>query len=148
MNWIPLLRRLGRHALRLIPSEPLRTPAPKRARPTPDGQLRLHLFSADFDGPEEAHRFCFIAPGADLPVDLTRELTGAFIDTDEVEMIHGDIPTRLIEFLSEQEADDIVLRMAGDNTLILITEHAFGGLPYELDDTDRLTYLGPQLVAV
>ena len=44
--------------------------------------------------------------------------------------------------------NDIILRLSGDNTLIIITEDAFGGLPYDLDDTDRLTYLGPLIVAV
>ncbi len=148
MNWFGLLRRIARLSVRLIPSEPIRRAAPSPAKPTAPDQLRLHLFGADFDSAEAAHRFCYIAPGPDLPVDLTRELTGAFIDTDEVEMIHDDIFPRLCEFLPEAEADDIMLRLAGDNTLILITEHAFGGLPYDLDDTDRLTYLGPQVVAV
>ncbi len=148
MNWGIVLRLIARNAWRLIPSEPLRLTTKTAPKPTAPDQLRLHLFGADFGSAEEAHRFCYIAPGPDLPVDLTRELTGAFIDTDEVEMIHGDILPRLCEFLSEAEADDILLRLSGDNTLILITENAFGGLPYDLDDTDRLTYLGPQIVAI
>ncbi len=148
MNRVNILRRVMRLAPRLIPSEPLRRKSPTPARPTPPGKLRLHLLSTDFGSAEEAHRFCYIAPGPDLPVDLTRELAGAFIDTDEVEMIHGDIAARLAEFLTEAEADDIVLRMLGDNTLILVTENAFGGLPYELEDTNRLTYLGTQIVEV
>ena len=31
---------------------------------------------------------------------------------------------------------------------IILTENAFGGLPYDLDDTAYLTYLGPQVVNV
>lgn len=148
MNWGHLIRKIGRNAVSLIPSEPIRPASAVPAKPTADGQMRLHLFSADFDNAEAAHRFCYIAPGPDLPVDLTRDLTGAFIDTQEVEMIHGDIRSRLLEFLTDKQADDVILRMSGDNTLILITELAFGGLPYDLNDTDRLTYLGPQIVEV
>ena len=41
-----------------------------------------------------------------------------------------------------------MLRLGADNSLIIITELAFGGLPYTLDDTDTLTYLGAIVVDV
>ncbi len=143
-----LVRIAFRNAHRLIPSEPIRRKPPDPPLPTVSSQLRLHLFGSHFDDSAGAETFCYDIPAPDLPTALNRELKGAFIDPNEVEVIWGDIKSRLMEFLSAQDADDVLLRLAGDNTLIIITEHAFGGLPYELDDTDQLTYLGSQLVDV
>ena len=152
MNWQGLFLRLARlasrNAHRLIPSEPLGRDEPVPARPTDNTHLRLHLFGAHFDSLADARAFCYATAGPELPVALTRELEGAFIDTDEVEVVHGEIAARLAEFLTPNEADDIILRLADDNTLIILTENAFGGLPYDLNDTDHLTYLGPQIVAI
>lgn len=152
MNWQGLMFRLfrlaARHAHRLIPSEPLRRDEPVPAAATDANHMRLHLFAASFDNASQARAFCFERAGPDLPVQLTRELEGAFIDTQEVEVVHDDIAARLTEFLSADEVEDILLRLEGDNTLIILTEYAFGGLPYELDDTAHLTYLGAQVVDV
>ena len=145
MNWFNVAMRVLRMSQQIRRRLPAGTKIPPKA-PGPD-RLRLHLFSADFANAAEAEAFAF-AGDEDRPTALNRSLTGAMIDTAEVEVVHGDIDTRLAEFLDPGEADDILLRMAGDNTLIIVTEHAFGGLPYDLNDTDRLTYLGPTLVDV
>ncbi len=114
----------------------------------PEDKLRLHLFGADFDDAASARQFCYGSGKPNAPEPLTMELEGAFIDTAHVEVIHGRITERLLEFLDDREADDVLVRLGGDNTLIIITEEAFGGLPYSLDDTDTLTYLGEQIVNV
>jgi hypothetical protein len=113
-----------------------------------EDKLRLHLFGADFDSAASAQQFCFGSGKPNAPEPLTMELEGAFIDTAHVEVVHGRITERLLEFLDDAEADDVLLRLGGENTLIIITEDAFGGLPYSLDDSDRLTYLGEQIVDV
>ncbi|SEM98228.1 hypothetical protein SAMN04488003_107100 [Loktanella fryxellensis] len=156
MNLVGLMNRLLRYAARrglrdarlLIPSESLQTDDPHVPVRQDDGSLQLHLFSANFDDRAAADAFCAAPPGTDQPSRLTRELDGAFIDESEVEVIHGDILARLQEFLPPSEADDILLRLAGDDTLIVVTENAFHGLSYTLDDTATLTYLGPVTVAV
>lgn len=143
-----ILRRGLRQAVQLIPSEPWRRREPVPRPPVGPARMRLHLFSATFADAAHARAFCFAPPQADAPVQLTQELAGAFIDTAEVEVVSEPIRARLDEFLTPPEAKEVLLRMAGDNTLIIITENAFGGLPYDLDDTATLTYLGEQVVAV
>ena len=148
-RWQRLIGRLARLGLRAIdPATPTGDPAPTPPDAPPPGQLRLHLFGANFDSPAEAERFCYEPPQPDYPVALTRELAGAYIDTGEVEVIHAPHLPRLLEFLDADEADDILLRLGADTTLILLTERAFGGMPYTLDDTETLTYLGATLVEV
>lgn len=121
-------------------------PVPPDALPI--DRLRLHLFGATFQNQAAADQFCYEVPQPDYPEQLTRELDGAFIDTAQVEVICGPILLRLQEFLSNADADDILLRLGADNSLIIITELAFGGLPYQLDDTETLTYLGAIVVDV
>ena len=146
------LRYIARRGLRdvakLIPSESTRLEEPHRPVRLDEEHLQLHLFGANFDTQTAADAFCSAPPGTDLPSPLTQELSGAFIDEAEVEVIHGAIQPRLLEFLSAEEADDVMLRLAGDDTLIVITENAFGGFPYTLDDTRHLTYLGHIIVRV
>ena len=43
---------------------------------------------------------------------------------------------------------DLIEEIDGQNTLIIIAEPAFGDLPYQLGDTDILTYMGPQVVNI
>ena len=145
-----LLRYIARRGLRdvakLIPSERTREAEPEPPEPTPKGTLRLHLFGANFDSEAEAIAFC--TETEEVPSTLTRQLTGAFVDHSQVEVIHAPVAPRLAEFLTDEERDDVELRLAGDNTLILLTEHAFGGLSYTLDDTPDMTYLGEVIVRV
>ena len=156
MNLTGLLNRLMRYIARrglrdmakLIPSESTRLEEPTRPVHLDAEHLQLHLFGANFDTRADAEQFCTAPPGTDLPSALTRELDGAFIDEAEVEVVHGNNQARLLEFLAQDEADDIMLRLAGDDTLIIITENAFHDLPYVLDDTTHLTYLGHIVVTV
>ncbi len=156
MNLTALLNRLMRYVARrglrdvakLIPSESTRLEQPHRPVHLEEGNLQLHLFGANFDSQEQAETFCSAPSGTDLPSQLTQELDGAFIDEAEVEVVRGDIQRRLLEFLSTEEADDVLLRLAGDDTLIIITENAFNEMPYTLDDTAHLTYLGHIVVVV
>jgi hypothetical protein len=133
---------------RINPSESARLPEAKRPKPQPAGKMKLHLFGANFDSQAAADRFCYAPTGTDEPSTMTQQLEGAFIDEAQVEAVHLDIRARLNEFLGEEEADDIMLRLSSDNTLIILTEVAFGGFPYTLDDTDTLTYLGVTTVDV
>lgn len=156
MNLTALLNRLMRYvarrglrdAAKLIPSESTMLEQPHRPVHLDPDHMQLHLFGANFASQADAETFCTAPPGTDLPSDLTQELDGAFIDEAEVEVIHGGIQSRLQEFLSGDETDDILLRLAGDDTLIIITENAFHDLPYTLDDTRHLTYLGHIVVPV
>ncbi|WP_386679593.1 hypothetical protein [Loktanella sp. R86503] len=156
MNMNALMNRMMRYVARrglrdlkkLIPSESTRLEQPHAPVHLDAAHLQLHLFGANFPSHSEAAAFCAPPPGSDLPSRLTQELDGAFIDENEVEVVHNDIQTRLLEFLPAQEADDIMLRLAGDDTLIIITENAFHDLPYNLDDTEHLTYLGHIIVEV
>ena len=156
MNLTALLNRLVRYvarrglrdAAKLIPSENTMREQPHAPVHLDPGHLQLHLFGANFPTRAEAEAFCTAPAGTDLPSRLTQELEGAFIDEAEVEVVHGNIQSRLLEFLSPGEADDILLRLAGDDTLIIITENAFHDLPYTLDDTRHLTYLGHIVVPV
>ncbi len=141
-------RRGLRDVARIIPSESNRVAQPQEPVHQTRGELQLHLFAGNFPSQTAADAFCAAPPGIDQPSRLTVELDGAFIDEAEVEVIHGDIQTRLLEFLTGDETDDILLRLAGDSTLILITENAFHDLPYTLDDTPHLTYLGHIIVTV
>lgn len=136
------------NASAIDPSGTNRVPQPQPPEPTPPGKLRLHLFGATFADQGVADRFCYEVPQPDYPEPLTRELDGAFINTEQVEVVCGPVLPRLQEFLSAGEADDIMLRLGADNSLIIITELAFGGMPYTLDDTDTLTYLGAIMVDV
>ncbi|WP_341223455.1 hypothetical protein [Loktanella salsilacus] len=156
MNMNFLLNRLMRYVARrglrdlkkLIPSESTRLEQPHAPVHLDEAHLQLHLFGANFPSRSEADAFCTPPPGTDLPSRLTQELDGAFIDENEVEVVHGDILARLLEFMPSDEADDIMLRLAGDDTLIMITENAFHDLPYTVDDTEHLTYLGHLIVDV
>jgi len=137
-----LARRGLKDVTRIIPSESTRLPEPKRPEPQPKGQMQLHLFGANFDSQAAADRFCYAPAGTDQPSPMTQELEGAFIDEAQVEVVHDAILPRLLEFMDEAEADDVILRLSGDNTLVIVTENAFGGFPYTVDDTETLTYLG------
>ncbi|MFZ3582984.1 hypothetical protein ACOI1H_12525 [Loktanella sp. DJP18] len=156
MNLTTLLNRLMRYiarrglrdAAKLIPSENTMLDQPQAPVHLDPEHLQLHLFSANFPSQAEADAFCTAPRGTDQPSRLTQELDGAFIDEAEVEVVHGDIQSRLLEFLSGDEVDDVLLRLAGDDTLIIITENAFHDLPYTLDDTAHLTYLGHIVVPV
>lgn len=111
----------------------------------PDGKLQIHLLSGTFDSEKAAHDYCFAAIG-DAPEQLTFEQPDAFIDTGFVEAVYQGAPDRLSEFLSPKAVQRILGQMAGDNTLVIISEDAFAGQPYALVSNDTLRYLGPIIV--
>lgn len=124
----------------------LRAPATASLPPPPPaGQIRVHFLAGDFDTAAEAEAYCFDSEG-DAPEQITRDQPGAFIDTIFVEPVFGDIRTRLETILPAKTAARLFAKAKGANTLIVITEEAFGGMAYALEDTDRLRYLGPVLV--
>ena len=114
----------------------------------PDGQARLHLFAATFDDHAAAKAFCFGTGDINTPEPITQELDGATIDTAFLEIVQGNIHTRLAEFLSEEDIQRITADMRQNNTMIILTEEAFNGLPFQVHDTDTLRYLGDRIVMV
>lgn len=122
-------------------------PAPERPKALPHGKGRIHLLAGDFRDEDTARAYCYDAQG-DLPEALTRDQPGAFIDTTHVEVSFGTHAERLSEFLDDDIVGHLLEEIDGQNTLIIIAEPAFGGLPYTLEDTDILTYLGPQVVDI
>lgn len=124
-----------------------RIPQPEMRHALPEGKLRLHLLCGDFDDADAAMTYCFRADG-DKPEQITIDQPGAFIDTGFVEVVFRNAESRLTDFLSADEVAGILAKMHGTNTLIIITEDAFGGFPYVLGHTDTLSYLGPYVVDV
>lgn len=122
-------------------------PQPEMRSKLPEGKARIHLFSGDFPFVDDAMAYCFHAPG-EVPEQITLDQPGAFIDTNFVEVDFGTAQTRLNEFLTPDEAERTFAKMRGANTLIIITEEAFGGFPYTLNHTPNLFYHGPYIVDV
>lgn len=120
---------------------------PSLPPPTAPGKMRIHLFAGDFASQGAAWHYCFYQDN-NRPEDITRDLPDAYIDTTHVEARYGDYEARLDEFLLPGDVADVVSRMAGANTLVIIAEPAFGGIAYALNDTPRLRYLGPLVVNV
>tara|TARA_R110002051_G_scaffold183061_1_gene252678 strand:+ start:18956 stop:19366 length:411 start_codon:yes stop_codon:yes gene_type:complete len=124
-----------------------RIPQPETPAELPDGKLRLHLLCGTFDSADAALTYCFQTDG-DTPEQITIDQPGAYIDTSFVEVVFRNIEPRLLEFLSAAETGRTIARMNGANTLVIITENAFGGFPYVLTHSEQLYYLGPYIVDV
>lgn len=124
-----------------------RIPKPELPTALPDGKLRLHLLCGDFDDADAAMAYSFHANG-DHPEQITIDQPGAFIDTGFVEVVYRGAEPRLLEFLPSAEVSRLIAHINGANTLIIITEDAFGGFPYVLGHTDTVHYLGPYIVDV
>jgi hypothetical protein len=121
-------------------------PAPEAepAVPPPPGTLRLHLFHGTFETERAALAYCFDAPGPDQPEPFTNDLPEAFVDTDFVEVSYGDDrQSALTDYFHSDLAEDLLERQEGSNTLVIVVEEAFGGFPFRVHDTPRLTYMGP-----
>lgn len=91
--------------------------------------------------------YCFASDG-DAPEQITLEQPEAFIDTGFVEVVYRNAAARLADFLPAAEVDYTTAKMKGANTLIIITEDAFGGFPYALVTTKTVHYIGPIVVDV
>jgi len=127
-----------RSVLRLSGKQELSDTAPPPNAPS----NRLHVFVGTFASELEATDYCLTPMGLNKPEPLTRDLPDAMVDTSEVEIIFGEGRiTGALPMLNPRP--DI----GPDNTLILIAEAAFGGLPYTLNDTPKLRYVGPAEVS-
>ena len=119
-------------------------PQAEPAEPLPPGTLRLHLFHGAFETEEDALAYCFDAPDPDLPEPFTNDLPEAFVDTDFVEVSYGDARhLALSDYFHSDLAEDLLDRQGDANTLVIVVEEAFGGFPFRVHDTPRLTYMGP-----
>lgn len=115
--------------------------------PTPDGMIRLHLFAGTFDNEEALLRYCFDAPAANTPEPFTRDLPEATIDMTYVVVgFDQGVDDTLADFFAMGDSAEIKLQMRGANSIVVVSEHAFGGTQYHLGDTPRLTYLGERFV--
>lgn len=113
--------------------------------PTAPGKIRIHLFSGHFETSADAWLYCFDQT-PDIPAPLVQDLPHAYIDMSEVEVRFEDYATRLGEFLLPGSVAQLVAKMDGGNTLVIIAEPAFAGLAYALHHTPKLQYLGPMVV--
>lgn len=120
-------------------------PTPPQA--LPPGKMRVHFLAGTFATREAAETYCYFTEG-NTPEQLTFEQPDAFIDTRFVEVIFGDHSQRLSEFLSASALDRILRLINTKNTLVNISEDAFGGLPYNLTSNAHLAYLGHELVDI
>jgi len=121
---------------------------PKRAEHPPEGFAYIHVFTAKFENAAKARAFCYDTPTKNTPEEITQELSGAFIDTNFVEVIHGDIAPRLDEFMADGDSIQVMMSLGYDNTVIIVTEEAFGGFPFVVHNTNTLTHLGRFTVPV
>ena len=124
-----------------------RIPQPDLPPALPEGKLRLHLLCGDFETVDAAMAYCFQTDG-NTPEQITIDQPGAYIDTGFVEVVYKNVEPRLSEFLPPDEVRRTIAKIKGVNTLIIITEDAFGGFPYVLGHAPKLYYLGPYVVDV
>ena len=119
-----------------------------RHQPVPEGKVRIHVFAGDFATEEESLAYCFDAPDPAHPEPLTRDLSEATIDTAYVDTAYGaEVVPALATFFEGDVLAKLTKKISGHNTVVLISEYAFRGLPYALSDTPVLRYLGPFVVA-
>ena len=133
----------SRLAALLVP----RPPIPDAATPPPPGKDRLHLFFGQFRTEANARAYCYASADEMHPVQLTIDLPGAFVDPAHVTVAFGpDVRPQLERWFDPGLVEDMMLHIHSADTLVALAEAAFGGLPYSLNNTPRLTYLGHYLV--
>jgi len=103
---------------------------------------RVHVFHGTFASELDATDYCLTPLGKNEPEPLTRDLPDAMVDTAEVEIIYGHSRINAAAPMITNRPSDLLSDIGTDNTLILIAEAAFGGLPYTLNDTPKLRYAG------
>jgi len=122
----------------------IRNKPPRVAKPPRDPATanRLHIFHGTFATELEATDYCLRAPGRNQPEPLTLDLPDATIDVNEVEIIFGAARIKGTLPMLTSDPERLHDQIGSDNTLILIAEAAFFGLPYTLNDTPCLRYAG------
>ncbi len=122
-------------------------PALPELHPIPNGYARVHVFWGDFDSENDALAYCHGTGQENNPAPLTRDMPDAFIDPTFVEINRdADIKSVLQWLDRDGKVETNVDASAMGNTLILIYEDAFGGLPYRLGYTDRVAYAAAWLI--
>ncbi len=117
------------------------TEAPPAA--PPPGTARLYVFHGTFETEEQALAYCYDAPDPAHPEPLTRDLPGAYIDTTYVDVLWGKTnDPALRAYFPDPIRDQIIAATEASNTVVLISQDAFGGFGFRLNDTPHLTYLG------
>ena len=115
---------------------------------TPEGKVRVYVFAGHFPDEEALLSYCFDQPAEGLPVPFNRDLTGAYVDTTYVVTGFGaGVKETLDEFFVGDVAAEILLRIGDGNSVVVVSEYAFGDFPFSLNDTPRLSYLGNWLVS-
>jgi hypothetical protein len=122
-------------------------PAPEEPTPLPPGKTRIHLLIGMFEDESAARRYCY-SGGGNTPEQLTVEQPGAFIDTTHVEVSFGDHTELLTKYLGTSQKTGMFEKVNQANTLIVISEPAFAGMPYRLDHTKTLRYAGAFVVSL
>ncbi|MBU2994363.1 hypothetical protein Q4555_06690 [Octadecabacter sp. 1_MG-2023] len=103
---------------------------------------RVHVFHGTFESELDATRYCIDAPSRNEPEPLTRDLPDATIDTSEVEIVFGGPRIGAAVPMITLHPDGLFQQIGSNNTVILLSEAAFCGLPYTLNDTPKLRYAG------
>ena len=133
----------------LFSFEPPSDDTPDLPPPAPEGMVRLYLFSGSFADEAVLLDYCFDVHEVDGPTDLTRGQPGAYIDSSYVVTGFGaQIPETLADFFGEKQVEALRHKIGAHNSVILLSEYAFGGFPFSLNDTEELTYHGAFLVEV
>lgn len=132
MSWVSALVRLFSGA----------KPLPETHAPPPPGIERLHVFAGHFDSEAEAMAYVFEAPDANHPEPFTNDLPDAFVNTDFVEVSFGPRADAAASLIAKARLGEFRDRMDDANTLIIASEQAFGGFPFDLNDTPRARYIG------
>ena len=113
------------------------------APPPPTQPDRVHIFHGTFASELAATDYCLTPLGRNQPEPLTRDLPDAMVDTAEVEIIFGAARISAAVPMLSPDPDGLLRQIGADNTVIMLSEAAFGGLPYTLNDTPKLRYAGP-----
>jgi hypothetical protein len=112
------------------------------ATPPPANPNRVHIFYGGFGSELEATDYCLKPMGRNKPEQLTHDLPDAMIDISEVKVIFGAARINDVVPMLSPRPDSLLGEIEANNTIIMIADAAFGGLPYTLNDTLRLTYAG------
>lgn len=130
----------------LFSFEPPSDDTPDLPPEAPEGFVRVYLFSGRFETEDELGDYCF-GDDSDSPTALTRALPGAYVDTSYLVAGHGtQVGETLLDFFSPEQVNALAVNIAPDNSVVIMSEFAFGGFPFSLNDTERLRFHGAFLI--